>query len=96
MGDGQIEDQPSASTEFSTGVNFQSRPEYLRQFFNLASRFQWSSLDWRLQHVFEPVGITYVRMPWHSERFDSLYLNEDVNPILRYSYRRAADCAHGV
>lgn len=82
----RLRDQPSASTEFSTGVNFQNRPEYLRQFFNLASRFQWSSFDWRLQHVLEPVGITYVRMPRTSERFDSLYLNEDVNPILRYSY----------
>jgi len=28
----QSRDQPSASTEFSVGANFQKRPEYLRQF----------------------------------------------------------------
>lgn len=82
----RLRDQPSASTEFSAGISFQNRPEYLRQFFNLSSRFQWSSMEWKLQHMLEPVGITYVRMPRRSERFDSLYLSEDANPILRYSY----------
>ncbi|WP_294071614.1 BamA/TamA family outer membrane protein [Proteiniphilum sp. UBA1028] len=82
----QLKDQPSASTEFSAGINFQKRPEYLRQFFNLSSRFQWSSLEWKLLNVLEPVGITYVRMPWKSKRFIDLYLSEDASPILRYSY----------
>ncbi|MEL7600658.1 MAG: BamA/TamA family outer membrane protein [Proteiniphilum sp.] len=82
----QLKDQPSASTEFSAGMNFQKRPEYLRQFFNLSSRFQWSSMEWKLLNVFEPVGITYVRMPWSSDRFKELYLSEEANPILRYSY----------
>lgn len=82
----QLRDQPSASTEFSVGTNFQKRPEYLRQFFNLSSRFQWSSFEWKLLNVFEPVGITYVRMPWSSDRFKELYLSEEANPILRFSY----------
>lgn len=82
----QLRDRPSASTEFSVGTNFQKRPEYLRQFFNLSSRFQWSSMDWKLLSVLEPVGITYVRMPWSSDRFKDLYLSEEANPILRYSY----------
>lgn len=82
----RLKDQPSASTEYSIGANFQKRPEYLRQFFSLSSRFQWASLDWRLNHVLEPLGITYVRMPWYSDSFADLYLNDDVNPILRYSY----------
>jgi outer membrane protein assembly factor BamA len=82
----RLRDQPSASTEFSAGINFQKRPEYLRQFFNLSTRFQWSSSEWRLQHMLEPVGITYVRMPWKTKRFEDLYLNEATNPILRYSY----------
>lgn len=81
----RLKDRPSASTEFSVGVNFQKRPEYLRQFFNLSSRFQWSAMDWRLTNVLEPVGITYVRMPWSSDEFKRLYLS-DANPILRYSY----------
>ncbi len=82
----QLRDQPSASTEFSIGTNFQKRPEYFRQFFNLSNRFQWSSMEWKLVNVFEPIGITYVRMPWSSQRFKDLYLSEEVNPILRYSY----------
>ncbi|WP_352423087.1 BamA/TamA family outer membrane protein [Proteiniphilum sp.] len=82
----ELRDQPSASTEFSAGINFQKRPEYLRQFFNLSTRFQWASHEWRLQHMLEPVGVTYIRMPWKSKEFEDLYFNEDVNPILRYSY----------
>lgn len=82
----RLQDQPSASTEFSIGANFQKRPEYFRQFFNLSTRFQWSSMEWKLLHVLEPVGVTYVRMPWSSQRFKDLYLSEDANPILRYSY----------
>lgn len=81
----RLKDRPSASTEFSMGVNFQKRPEYLRQFFNLSSRFQWSAFDWRLTNVVEPLAITYVRMPWSSDNFKKLYLS-DSNPILRYSY----------
>jgi len=82
----RLQDQPSASTEFAIGANFQKRPEYFRQFFNLSSRFQWSSMEWKLLHVLEPVGVTYVRMPWSSQRFKDLYLSEEANPILRYSY----------
>lgn len=82
----QLRDQPLASTEFSIGTNFQKRPEYLRQFFSLSTRFQWSAMEWKLQNIFEPIGITYVRMPWSSQRFKDLYLSEEVNPILRYSY----------
>jgi outer membrane protein assembly factor BamA len=82
----RLRDQPSASTDFTAGINYQNRPEYLRQFFNLSSRFQWSSFDWKLQNVLEPLGITYVRMPRTSAQFDSLYMDEKVNPILRYSY----------
>ncbi|MBF6628694.1 MAG: BamA/TamA family outer membrane protein [Proteiniphilum sp.] len=82
----QLQDQASASTEFSIGANFQKRPEYFRQFFNLSTRFQWSSMEWKLLHVLEPVGVTYVRMPWSSQRFKDLYLSEEANPILRYSY----------
>jgi hypothetical protein len=82
----RLQDLPSASTEFAVGANFQKRPEYFRQFFNLSTRFQWSSMDWKLLHVMEPMGVTYVRMPWSSKRFKELYMSEEANPILRYSY----------
>ena len=82
----RLGDQPSASTEFSAGLNYQNRPDYLRQFFNLSTRFQFASAERRLQHMLEPLGATYVRMPRKSDDFIRLYLSEDVNPILRYSY----------
>lgn len=82
----RLKDQPSASTEFALGVNFQNRPEYLRQFFNFSSKFQWSRMDWRLTNVVEPLAITYVRMPRVSDRFREYYLNADLNPILKASY----------
>ena len=79
--------QPSASTEFSVGINFQKRPEYLRQFFNLSSRLQWSGMDWRLINTVEPLDINYVRMPWKSQFFIDEYLSDDSNAILRESYK---------
>lgn len=82
----QLKDQPSASTEFSVGVNFQNRSEYLRQFFNLSSRFQWSRRNWQITNVVEPLDITYVRMPRMSERFRAAYMNDSINPILKASY----------
>ena len=81
-----LKEQPSASTEFSLGVNFQKRPEYLRQFFNLSSKFQWSRMDGRLLNTVEPLDINYVRMPWKSDFFIDQYLGDDSNPILRKSY----------
>lgn len=80
-----LKDQPLASTEFAIGANFQKRPEYLRQFFNLSSRFYWTNFDFRLSHVLEPLSINYVRMPWKSQRFVDEYLSGS-NAILRYSY----------
>lgn len=81
----QLRDQPSASTEFSVGVNFQKRPEYLRQFFNLSSQMQWGRINSRLVNTIKPLDVTFVRMPWKSEEFTKQYLSEN-NPILRLSY----------
>jgi hypothetical protein len=82
----QLKDQPSASTEFSIGTNFQNRSEYLRQFFNLSSRFQWLNRNWQVTNVVEPIAITYVRMPRMSDRFREAYMNDSINPILKASY----------
>ncbi len=82
----QLRDQPSASTEFSIGVNFQNRREYLRQFFNFSSRLQWSRLNWRLNNTVEPLGITYIRMPRMSDEFRRAFMGDSINPILKASY----------
>ncbi len=82
----RLKDQPSASTEFSVGINFQKRPEYLRQFFNLTSKLQWAGSDWRTLHTVIPLDINYVRMPWMTQKFKNEYLNDSINPILKASY----------
>ena len=79
----RLRDRPGASTEFAIGANFQSRPEYLRQFFNLSTRFQWQAFDRRLQNTVDPLSITYIRMPRVSDRFQDLL---NAHPILRHSY----------
>lgn len=81
-----LRDQPSASTEFSVGANFQNRSEYLRQFFNLSSRLQWSRYNWQLTNTVEPIDIVYVRMPRMSDAFREAYMNDSINPILKASY----------
>lgn len=84
----RLKDQPSASTEFSIGANFQKRPEYLRQFFNLSSRFQWASSNWQITNVAEPLDIVYVRMPVMSDKFRNEFMNDSINPILKASYEQ--------
>lgn len=80
-------EQPSATTQLSIGLNNQHRPEYTRQFFNGTITYGWSSKRNTLRHGLDVIDINYIRMPWVSHRFDSLYLNNPKNPLLRESYR---------
>lgn len=79
-------EQPSATTQFSIGLNNQHRPEYTRQFFNGTITYGWSSKRNTLRHSLDVIDINYIRMPWVSERFDSLYLKNPNNPLLKESY----------
>lgn len=79
-------EQPSATTQFSIGLNNQHRPEYTRQFFNGGISYGWSSKKNRLRHSLDVLDINYIRMPWVSEVFDSLYLENSSNPLLKESY----------
>lgn len=79
-------EQPSATTQFSIGLNNQHRPEYTRQFFNGTITYGWSSKRNTLRHNLDVIDINYIRMPWVSERFDSLYLKNPNNPLLKESY----------
>lgn len=80
-------EQPSASTRFTIGLNNQHRAEYTRQFFNASINYSWSTMRNRLGHSLDLVDINYIRMPWVSHLFDSLYLNNSNNELLRESYR---------
>jgi outer membrane protein assembly factor BamA len=80
-------EQPSATTRFSIGLNNQHRPEYTRQFFNGTITYGWSSKRNTLRHGLDVIDINYIRMPWVSHKFDSLYLKNSKNQLLRESYR---------
>ncbi|MFV0536338.1 MAG: BamA/TamA family outer membrane protein [Dysgonomonas sp.] len=79
-------EQPSATTQFSIGLNNQHRPEYTRQFFNGTITYGWSSKRNTLRHSLDVIDINYIRMPWVSDRFDSIYLKNPDNPLLKESY----------
>lgn len=78
---------PSASTEFSTGLNNQKRPEYSRQFFNFTARYNWMTKRNRFSHSLDLLDINYVRMPWTSDKFREDYLEDNSNPLLKESYK---------
>jgi outer membrane protein assembly factor BamA len=80
-------EQSSARTQFSVGLNNQHRPEYTRQFFNGTITYGWSSYNNRLRHALDAIDINYIHMPLVSHMFDSLYLSNNSNPMLRESYR---------
>lgn len=82
-------EHPSASTQISVGVNNQHRKQYTRQFFNAALTYRWASSRNRLNHSLSLWNINYVRMPWASDKFRELYLD---NPdpsygMIRESYK---------
>ncbi len=78
---------PSATTQFSVGLNNQKRPEYSRQFFNFTARYNWSTKRSTFWHGLEVLDVNYVRMPWTSDKFRQDYLENDSNPLLRESYK---------
>jgi len=80
-------EQPSATTKFNISLNNQHRPEYERQFFNMGINYGWSTYQYRLRHGLDLLDINFIRMPWVSHRFDSLYLSNENNTLIRESYR---------
>lgn len=80
-------EMPSATTQFSVGLTNQHRPEYTREFFTMGINYGWTTYDNRLRHGLDLIDVTFVRMPWKSAEFDSLYINNNKNPLLRESYK---------
>jgi len=80
-------EQPMSSTKFTVGLNNQHRKQYTRQFFNLGVNYSWMSKRGRLSHGLDLLDVNYIRMPWVEAEFDSTYLQNPNNPLLRESYR---------
>lgn len=80
-------ERPSASTDFSIGINNQHRPEYERQFFNFTTKYNWSTRRNQFWHTLDVFDVNYVRMPWSSDKFKQDYLEGNSNPLLRETYK---------
>lgn len=81
-------ERPSASTDFSVGINNQKRPEYKRQFFNFTAKYTWATRRNQFWHNLDFMDINYVSMPWASEKFRYNYLEgPKSNPLLRETYK---------
>lgn len=80
-------EMPSATTQFSVGLTNQHRPDYKREFFNMTINYGWTTYDNRLRHSLDLMDVTFIHMPWVSNEFDSLYLNNPKNPLLGESYK---------
>jgi outer membrane protein assembly factor BamA len=68
--------------------DLQDRPEFHRRLVSAAWRYKWSHQDRRHQYQLDMLDLNYVFMPWISDTFRRLYLDDasSRNAILRYNY----------
>ncbi|WP_455082958.1 translocation and assembly module lipoprotein TamL [Prevotella aurantiaca] len=78
----------NAVSELSVSWDFQDRPEFHRRVFSAAWKYNWSNAKRNLNYELEVPDLSYVYMPWISERFKTDYLDNvsNRNAILRYNY----------
>ena len=84
----QIHRQVNASSEVSLLYDMQDRPEFHRRLWSAAWRYKWMPSDNMYQYQLDLLDVNYVLMPWISDTFKHLYLDDDQsrNAILRYNY----------
>ncbi len=77
-----------ATSELSLMYDSQDRPEFHRRVLTAAWRYKWSQRKRQMQHRVDLLDLNYVFMPWISDTFRKLYLEdpENRNAILRYNY----------
>lgn len=78
----------NAVSELSVSWDLQDRPEFHRRVFSAAWKYNWSNARRHLRYELEVPDLSYVYMPWISERFKKDYLDNvnNRNAILRYNY----------
>jgi outer membrane protein assembly factor BamA len=78
----------NATSEVSMLYDLQDRPEFHRRLVSAAWRYKWSHQDRRHQYQLDMLDLNYVFMPWISDTFRRLYLDDasSRNAILRYNY----------
>ena len=84
----QTRRQVNATSEVSLLYDLQDRPEFHRRVVSAAWRYKWQQQNRRHQYQLDMLDLNYVFMPWISETFRSMYLDNasSRNAILRYNY----------
>ena len=77
-----------ATSELNFMFDSQDRPEFHRRVLTTSWRYKWTRTSRRMQHRIDLLDINYVFMPWISDTFREIYLDnpESRNAILRYNY----------
>ena len=77
-----------ATSELNFMFDSQDRPEFHRRVLTASWRYKWTRAARRMQHRIDLLDINYVFMPWISDTFREIYLDnpESRNAILRYNY----------
>lgn len=77
-----------ASSEISASYSLQNRPEFRRRVTTGTWRYTWTRHGSRLRHSYDLLSLNYVSMPWVSNTFHRLYLDQanNYNSLMRYSY----------
>ena len=78
-----------ATSEVSLLYDMQNRPEFHRRLWSASWRYKWSLQDKPIRYQVDVLDINYVLMPWISDTFRELYLDDvsSRNAILRYNYQ---------
>lgn len=84
----QVRRNVNATSEVSLLYDLQNRPEFHRRLVSAAWRYKWQKQNRRHQYQLDMLDLNYVFMPWISETFRNLYLDDasSRNAILRYNY----------
>lgn len=77
----------NATSEVSLLYDLQDRPEFHRRLVSAAWKYRWQDKR-RNQYQLDMLDLNYVFMPWISDTFRRLYLDDasSRNAILRYNY----------
>lgn len=84
-----IRRRSKATSEVSLLYDMQNRPEFHRRLWSASWRYKWSLQDKPIRYQLDVLDINYVLMPWISDTFRELYLDDvsSRNAILRYNYQ---------
>lgn len=75
-----------ATTEFGLQYSFQLRPEFSRTVASASWSYKWLQRQ-RTQHRIDLIDISYLYLPWISDKFREDYINKGQNHIFEYNYK---------